>query len=222
MTGVEVETFHGASGELHSMQAPTGGPRRLWHLIPDGPAVVLGSTQRLVDVDSAAAALAGVEVVNRRSGGGAVWVEASDPLWLDVWIPRDDRAWTDDVGQAFEPIGLAWIDALESLGVAGLTTHTGAMACYPGSRQVCFAGVGPGEVMFGDRKLVGISQRRTRDGARFQCALYRRWDPSALHGLLADPPPLLDLRARALGLDDVAAGSVRSADVIAALAAALG
>jgi hypothetical protein len=39
------------------------------------------------------------------------------------------------------------------------------------------------------RKVVGVSQRRTRTVARFQCAAYRRWDPAALTALLAPPRP---------------------------------
>ena len=48
------------------------------------------------------------------------------------------------------------------------------MACTGWCPLVCFAGVGPGEVLAGGRKLVGISQRRTRAGARFQCAVHVR------------------------------------------------
>ena len=43
----------------------------------------------------------------------------------------------------------------------------------------------------GERKVVGISQRRTRRWARFQCAAYVRWDPAALVALLAGPRPSL-------------------------------
>jgi hypothetical protein len=35
-----------------------------------------------------------------------------------------------------------------------------------------------------DRKAIGISQRRTRAAARFQCAALARWDPAALADLL--------------------------------------
>jgi hypothetical protein len=48
------------------------------------------------------------------------------------------------------------------------------------SDVVCFAGLGPGEVTIGGRKAVGISQRRTREAARFQCVAYERWDPAPL------------------------------------------
>ncbi len=48
------------------------------------------------------------------------------------------------------------------------------------SDLVCFAGLGRGEVTVAGRKVVGISQRRTRDGARFQCAVLHHWNPAAL------------------------------------------
>ena len=51
-------------------------------------------------------------------------------------------------------------------------------------RAVCFASAAPGEVFVGDNKLVGISQRRNREGARFQCVLYRQWNPLIWSSLL--------------------------------------
>ena len=49
---------------------------------------------------------------------------------------------------------------------------------------VCFAGLGPGEVTVAGAKALGISQRRTRAGARFQCAVPRTWDASTLAAVL--------------------------------------
>src|SRR3546814_17233262 len=49
---------------------------------------------------------------------------------------------------------------------------------------VCFAGRGPGEVLRGEAKVVGIRQRRTRAGARFQCAVPVVWEPALLAALL--------------------------------------
>ncbi len=57
---------------------------------------------------------------------------------------------------------------------------------------VCFAGIGPGEVLLGGRKLVGISQRRTRNGSRFQCMVHTRWSPDVLVDLLAEPRPTVE------------------------------
>jgi lipoate-protein ligase A len=37
------------------------------------------------------------------------------------------------------------------------------------------------------RKVIGISKRRTRDGAPFQCLVLQRWDPAAQLELLTSP-----------------------------------
>jgi lipoate-protein ligase A len=145
-------------------------------------------------VDTAACERAGVAVVRRRSGGGAVLVVPGDLLWVDVVIPAGDPLWEADVGRAFLWLGEAWAAALAELGVPG-SVHRGGLEATAWSSLVCFGGVGPGEVLFtSGAKLVGLSQRRTRDGARFQCAALGRWDPAALLALLALAP---DDRARA-------------------------
>lgn len=51
-------------------------------------------------------------------------------------------------------------------------------------RVACFAALGPGELSVDGRKVLGISQRRTRFGARFQCIAYSRWEPELLLGAL--------------------------------------
>jgi lipoate-protein ligase A len=55
---------------------------------------------------------------------------------------------------------------------------------------VCFAGSGPGEVLINGRKIVGVSQRRTKAAALFQTAALIQWDPAAILRLLrtADAP----------------------------------
>lgn len=163
---------------------PDDDVARVWVLDTTAPAVVLGSTQDRALVDDDAAARAGVEVVRRRSGGGAVWVAPDDPIWVDVVLPRDDVRWDDDVGRSFLPVGRAWQAALDEVGVHDTAVHEGAMIRTARSDLVCFAGTGPGEVLRSGAKVVGISQRRTRAGARFQCALHRVWDPAPLVSLL--------------------------------------
>lgn len=203
MSGFSVERHRGTAGELHALVPPDDGRRRLWVLEATAPAVVLGSTQGDDVVDRDAAERAGVDVVRRRSGGGAVWVEPGDPIWIDVFVPRGDPLWDDDVGRAFLPIGRAWAAALADAGIDGTTVHEGALVTTEWSGLVCFAGRGPGEVLLGGRKVVGLSQRRTRAGARFQCAAPRRWDPSPLVTLLRGSPPLPALVACGAGIGDV-------------------
>ena len=186
---------------------------------PSGPAVVLGSTQSAGVVDAERAAAAGVAVVGRRSGGGAVLVRPGELVWADVFVPAGDRLWAADVGRATHWLGELWAEALADLGVE-VTWHDGPLVAARWSTLVCFAGLGPGEVRQGSAKVVGTSQRRTRAGALFQCAALLRWDPAALLGLLD-----LSAREREAGervLSGVAAGlAVAARDLEARLLAGL-
>src|SRR5690606_22436359 len=82
-------------------------------------------------------------------------------------------------------------------------------------RVACFAACGPGEVAVAGRKVVGISQRRTRHLARFQCLVYLEWDPGPLLRVLGAPdgsPLGVALRAGV-----AAAGSLSETQVVEAL-----
>lgn len=153
--------------------------RRIDVLVPTARAVVLGSTQDPGAVDQHAAHRLGLAVVRRRSGGGAVLVGPDDPLWVDIDLPVDDPLWSEDVGRSFLWLGEAWVEGLASVGVPA-EVHDGPFAPGPWGRAVCFAGRGAGEVFVDGAKVVGLAQRRTRAGARFQCAVLRRWDPTPL------------------------------------------
>jgi lipoate---protein ligase len=194
-TGWRIERRRGPAADLHARPVPDAPVRSAWVLDADAPALVLGSTQGEDLVDAAAARTRGVAVVRRRSGGGVVYVEPRATAWVDVIVPAGDPLWEDDVGRAALWVGRAWRDALADLGVAPTEVHDGALACGPLGRLVCFATVGAGEVTTPDgRKVVGISQRRTRAAARFQSAAYTVWDPA----------PLVEL----LGLDGDGAGAL--------------
>ena len=201
---------------FHQRDLPTGDARELWWFEVERPTLVLGSTQRDDVVDRAAVDAGGVEVVRRRSGGAAVLLVPGETTWIDLVIPRHDPLWDDDVGRATHWVGETWQAALDMLGVRGATVHLGGLERRPWSELVCFAGLGPGEVLVGAAKVVGIAQRRTRAGARFQCALVHAWNPAAIAGLLALEPDRRaaladDLGAVALGLD------VAPDDAVAAL-----
>jgi lipoate-protein ligase A len=180
------------------------------------PAFVMGSTQAADTVDHAAAVRAGIEVVRRRSGGGGVLLVPGEHVWVDVWVPRGSEMWEDDVGRAALWLGSAWAAALDAGGLAGGRVHTGALVATPWSSRVCFAGTGPGEVTVGDRKAVGVSQRRTRDWIRLQTVVHRRWDAITTFALLADP----DAAAAGAAHAD-AVVEVGDRDVIGRLAAVL-
>ena len=212
-----VERRRGPAADLHAAAVPDAPGRAAWILEADAPALVLGSTQSAELVDEARATRRGVHVARRRSGGGVVFVDPGTTAWVDVIVPAGDPLWDADVGRAALWVGRCWQDALAALGVAPTVVHDGALACGPLGRLVCFGTVGAGEVTDPDRrKLVGISQRRTRHAARFQCAAYTVWDPDPLAELLR-----LD-RDGARSLDDAAVGTgVPVADVVEAFLATL-
>lgn len=179
--GWTVERHELPPAALHTlgMGDPPGRTVRLCR--PAEAAIVVGSTQALPPPGP-------LPVVRRRGGGGAVVVVPGELVWIDVVIPRADPLWDDDVGRAFFWLGEVWWAALTALGVEGAEVHEGGVVCTPWCRAVCFSGLGPGETTVGERKAVGMSQRRTREAALFQSALLRRWDPSAyVHAL--DLPP---------------------------------
>ncbi len=217
--GWEVTWERGRAATFHGRPLPDEPVRAVHVLQVERPALVLGSTQPDSDVDADAVRAAGTDLVRRRSGGGAVLLEPGASLWVDVVVPRHDPLWVDDVGAAFHWLGRAWASALGSLGVA-TEVHEGALVTTRWSRLVCFAGLGPGEVRVGGAKVVGIAQRRTRQGARFQCALLHRWDAAATLALLA-----LDDAARVEAAADLAAAAagvdVPPADAVEALVGSL-
>jgi lipoate-protein ligase A len=198
----------GSAAEFHARPVPDPAVREVWFFDVEAPALVLGSAQPDDAVDGAAAARAGVTVVRRRSGGGAVLLTPDDVLWVDIVLPAGDPLWDEDVGKAAHWLGDVWVAALAGAGVPGAAVHRGPLVRTAWSSAVCFAGLGPGEVTVDGRKVAGISQRRTRAWARFQCAALRRWDPEPLTRLLVPPPPLD-------ALSEVAAGAGVPLDALA-------
>jgi lipoate-protein ligase A len=126
----------------------------------------LGSTQNESDINPEQAMAHGVDIVRRRSGGGVVYVHPDASIWCDITIPRDDLLWTDDVATS---------------------VYRNEFLVGDDGRTVCCASTSPGEVFAGSSKVVGISQRRTRQGARFQCVVYRQWNPEQWVDCLASP-----------------------------------
>lgn len=177
--------MRGAAAEVHGRELTPGTVRTVAVVEVERSALVLGSTQSEADVDRDIAGALGVEVVRRRSGGGAVLLDPTETVWIDVEIGRDDPLWADDVSRSMLWLGRVWSDALEAAGVGDALVHDAAMVRSSLATVVCFAGLAPGEVTIDGAKVVGISQRRTRVGARFQCAVPRRWDADRYAALLA-------------------------------------
>ncbi len=189
------------------------------------PTVVLGSTQSISVVDADHALRRGVTVVRRRSGGGAVLLLPGEQVWADLWVPRTDPLWSAEPRASALVAGEWWARALRASHGGGgselLAVHRGASVPAPGSDVVCFAGVGPGEVLAEGRKLVGLAQWRSREGALFQACCYRRWDPATLTRLLGVDEALAEVTVAAVGLDELAGEAASVEAVVASLLGAL-
>jgi lipoate-protein ligase A len=174
-----VERHESTVASIHSLELPVPPAPTIWLARPTDSAVALGSAQSDEHLDREVASRLGLDVVRRRSGGGAVLVEPGDLLWVDVVVPAGDRLWEDDIGAAFLWLGEVWGSLVRSMGHRA-TVHTGRHERSQLSDVICFGGLGPGEVTVGGAKVLGMSQRRTRGAARFQCALALEWRPSPL------------------------------------------
>jgi lipoate-protein ligase A len=195
-----VRHLRGSAADLHGASAAVVGDgpalpplgRSIRILEATRAAVVLGRAQPEGAVDRVRAAAAGIEVARRSSGGGAVLVGPGLAVWVDIVIPVGDPLWDDDVGRSMWWVGAAWQVALGGICLGAQTPSVwhGPLVRTAWSSLICFAGLGPGEVSVGDPpgsavKVVGISQRRTRFGALFQCAVAIRWRPAELLDVLA-------------------------------------
>ncbi len=182
---------------FHARQIPEAPTTEVWWNRLTEPALVLGSTQRddaIVDVD--ACRDAGIDNVRRRSGGGAVVLFPGDVTWFDVIVATGSHPGLgDDVHAPMLWLGERLVVALQPHVDGELVARGPGMVPTRWSSLLCFDGLGPGEVLLDGRKLVGISQRRTRAASRLQCCWYSRYEPASLVDLLAAAvrPPLDEL-----------------------------
>jgi lipoate-protein ligase A len=186
-------------------------------------AIVLGRGQQLPDD----APGSGVEILSRHSGGGAVLMDPS-LLSLDIVMPPDHPLLAGGLPAVFDRVGDAWAMALTGLGVPDLAVHRlASTASRRGTQRqrllaaVCYATPGRGEVLAGGRKLVGLAQRRRRQGALVQCGLLRRWEPASLLSALGADPADPEITAAAVGLDELGCGDLVDAEIVSAVSAAL-
>lgn len=213
-----LERRSGTSQELHDLDLDAGGEpdaavSRLvrWNQVTDA-SLVVGSAQPPASIDPAGLEAAGLRSARRRSGGGAVLLLPGAQVWVDVFLPSDDELWCDDVDRSAWWLGAVWVDALGSLlphWGDRLSVHHAASTDPAAGRIACFASVGPGEVLVDGRKLVGVSQRRTRRWARFQCVVHLRWDATPVLSSLSDPgrtPDLVHALGDVAALEELAAG----------------
>jgi lipoate---protein ligase len=206
--GATAPLLAGVEGLMSGLEA--GQPVLRWYIM-DQPSLILGSSQRLEDVDLHACELASVAVHRRRSGGTTVYAD-HQLLSLDVGLPTGHHLLHSNITEAYRWFGEVWQAALELVGIPSrVIPDEEARLQQAGrdmpSKQVCFGGVSPYEVMFGERKLVGLAQVRRRAGGVLQAGIYQRWQPELVATLLAGDPAVQAERRRQLtlhacGLDD--------------------
>lgn len=128
-------------------------------------------------------------------------MEPATSAWVDVFVPTGDPLWHADVGKAFHWLGRTLAAAFADVGVPA-SMHPGPYEAGPSDGLLCFASLGPGEVVVDGRKLVGISQRRTREGSRFQCITYERFELGPLASVV-DAATAARALDRAIGWADL-------------------
>ena len=192
------------------------GELRLW--LAASPAVVvgLGLHHRLasvVDVERCRAA--GVEVVQRRAGGGALLLD-QNVMCGAICIPA-----TDDVTESYRWLGDALAKATNGrrvevaearADVAALRARTDHAARL--LLDTCYGALSPHEVVIGHQKVVGLAQIRRRDRALFQFGVLLRDQSDLADYLLAEGvrEQLRDeLSGRTSGLPDRSASAVAAA-----------
>ena len=209
--------------------APAPRPALRWYGARH-TALVIGSGQRLADVDAPVLAAAGV-TLHRRASGGAAVLFAPGLLMQDIALPTDHPLHQQDVSESYRWLGEVWVAALRELGLAPRLVsipeaRADARTLDPLARLACFGGRSPYEVLAEERKVVGFSQIRRRPGALLQVGLYTRWPGRELAALLRLPPAererlatLLD--GRVAGLADLLPAPPPPERIMAAFARAL-
>ena len=193
---------------------------RWW--VAASPAVVIGlglRQRRHEIVDLARCSTAGVAILERRAGGGAVLVD-THMLCGAIALPRALVA--DDVTESYRWLGDLLLAKLRALGLAGahrvevaearadvatLKAHEDAVSQV--LLSACYGALSPHEIAIGSAKLVGLAQVRRRHAVLFQFGILRR-DQSGLADYLQVPDEATRakvrdaLRRRTVGLESLA------------------
>lgn len=203
---------------------------RWWTAAAPAVVVGLGLHRRIAAVvDLERCAAAGVEVLARRAGGGALLLDAH-MLCGAIAVPTAQVSM--DVTEAYRWLGELLVRGLARVGVSARTVEVAeARADVAALRatetslaqtllQTCYGALSPYEIVVEGRKLVGLAQVRRRDATLFQIGvLLRDQSPLADFLCVADEPAREQLRAelarRTVGLEALTSRS--ASEVVAAI-----
>jgi lipoate---protein ligase len=148
---------------------------------------------QIVDIERCNAA--GVRILERRSGGGAVLVDRDNMLCGAICMPVPHPLLGDDLTASYRWLGEHFSTRLAALGVPGTRRVEVEEARSDVARlksegdalsrvllAACYGALSPHEVVVGSAKLVGLAQIRRRHAALFQFGV-----------LLQDQSPMADL-----------------------------
>lgn len=172
------------------------------------PTLVLGGNQSDEEVNTTR--LDTTQLVRRRGGGGLVLLRPDD-LWVDWWIPSSDERWSPDVHKSSLMAGEWWRELLRDFVSGEISVHSGSLEGSLAHRLVCFAGRGPGEVFVDDRKAVGVTQWRVREGIFLSTVMHAHSSTEVLGFLRSVPDGLME------SLDHQVLSSLAISDVNAAV-----
>lgn len=193
----------GLASSLHADPVKYLDVRTARFLKVEKSSLVLGSSQNPAHFHQSSVSRTGIEIAVRRSGGGAVFLEPSRQLWVDISIPKDDPLYRDDVQKSFFPIGSIFLEVLSRISRNEFEMHTGNLIGGLIGKEICFAGVGPGEITFEGAKVVGISQRRTANGSVFQCTVYSRYPFVEITDIMGSVVESVPMPGYALGIAEI-------------------
>jgi lipoate-protein ligase A len=197
------------------------------------PAVVvgLGLHHRLGSVvDPERCRRAGVDVLSRKAGGGALLLERDGMVCGAICLPISAVA--SDVTESYRWLGDLLVQRLRDFGIAATRVEVDearedAAALHATNSPLlntCYGALSPHEVVVDDRKLVGMAQIRRRDAALFQFGiLLRDQSPLADYLVVNDEQAREQLRHelanRTIGLASLTARS--TSEVVAAIGDAM-
>jgi lipoate-protein ligase A len=201
---------------------PGSGPLVRWYTA-SVPAVVVGlglhhRLTSIVDVERCRAA--GVDVLTRRAGGGALLLD-EHMLCGAVCVSLPDPRLGSDLTESYRWLGEQLAERLRSTGLEGArrvevaearadvaTLKSLADATSQLLLATCYGALSPHEVAVGSAKVVGMAQVRRRQAALFQFGiLLRDQSPLAEYLLVPDEPTREALRAalrhRSAGVESI-------------------
>ena len=154
---------------------------RLYRWAP--PCLSLGFAQPYDAADAAFCAAHAIDVVRRPTGGRAVLHHLE--LTYSVCAPLGRAPFSRDLQAAYRAICRALVAGLQRLGVAAeLSGAPESGMIKPTQAIPCFIGPAAGEVVVGDRKLVGSAMRRTGEAILQHGSILEGWDGALQAGCL--------------------------------------